>query len=160
MDIKEAFYRTFSDDPVNWLKWGIVFAVLVLGYIVALPLYKKVEYRLSWERKRDTARERGHVLEATLVNKNPTGEVGHYSWRATYRYTVDGQEKTYKAYFHDPNTPPLTMYLYYVDTPRKVFAMEEYHYENHKGIILFPLMVSPWILAMLAMVLLRAPLPA
>ena len=37
-DMKEAFYRTFTDDPVNWIKWGVVLVVLVLGYVLAIPL--------------------------------------------------------------------------------------------------------------------------
>ena len=85
MDLKEAFYRFFTDDPVNWIKWGIVFAVLILGYVVAVPLYKKIYYRLSWERKRDIARSRDHVIRAKLVKKYPTGEVANYNWHATYQ---------------------------------------------------------------------------
>ena len=29
MSIKEALIGVFSDDPINWLKWGIVFAILI-----------------------------------------------------------------------------------------------------------------------------------
>ena len=50
MSIKEALIGVFSDDPINWLKWGIVFALLIGGYIIAIPLYAKVSSRLSWER--------------------------------------------------------------------------------------------------------------
>ena len=32
MSIKEALIGVFSDDPINWLKWGIVFAILIGGY--------------------------------------------------------------------------------------------------------------------------------
>ena len=35
MSIKEALIGVFSDDPINWLKWGIVFAILIGGYINA-----------------------------------------------------------------------------------------------------------------------------
>ena len=51
-EYKEALIGVFSDDPINWLKWGIVFAILIGGYIIAIPLYGKVSSRLSWERKR------------------------------------------------------------------------------------------------------------
>lgn len=67
MSIKEALIGVFSDDPINWLKWGIVFAILIGGYIIAIPLYGKVSSRLSWERKRDIARSRDHVIKAALV---------------------------------------------------------------------------------------------
>lgn len=84
MSITEALIGVFSDDPINWLKWGIVFAILIGGYIIAIPLYGKVSSRLSWERKRDIARSKNHVIKAALVKKHPKGEVGKYDWSATY----------------------------------------------------------------------------
>lgn len=160
MSIQEALVGLFTDDPVNWLKWGVVFAVLILGYVVAIPLYKKITARLGWERKRDIAKSRGHVIKAALVNKHPVGEVARYNWRATYRYTVQGEERQYKAYFKHPVTPPLYLYLYYIDNPEKLFSCEEYHYENHKGLLLFPIIFLPWILAVAAMFLLGVELTA
>ncbi len=44
MGTKEAFYDLFTDDPVNWIKWGVVFVILILGYVAAVPLYKKIHY--------------------------------------------------------------------------------------------------------------------
>ena len=58
------------------------------------------------------------------------------------------------AYFKHPSTPPLYLYLYYVDDPDKLFSCEEYHYENHKGLLLLPVIFLPWILAGIALVLL------
>ena len=115
MEIKEAFYDLFTDNPVNWVKWGVVFLILILGYVVAIPLYKKIQYRISWERKRDIARSRNHVIEATLLKKHPTGEVARYNWYATYQYSINGEEKQYKAYFKHPMTPPLKLSLYYLN---------------------------------------------
>ena len=63
MGIQEALTGVFTDDPLNWVKWAAVFAVLILGYVVAVPAYK----RLSWERKRDIARSRNHIIEAALL---------------------------------------------------------------------------------------------
>ena len=130
MSIKEALIGVFSDDPINWLKWGIVFAILIGGYIIAIPLYGKVSSRLSWERKRDIARSRDHVIKAALVKKHPKGEVGKYDWSATYHYELQGEEREYHAYFKEPTRPPVYLYLYYLDNPRKLFSVEEYHYEN------------------------------
>lgn len=118
------------------------------------PLYKKVSHGVSWERKRDIAKSRDHVIKAALADKHPTGEVSRYNWHAAYRYTIDGKERQYTAYFKHPSTPPLYLYLYYVDDPDKLFSCEEYHYENHKAILLFPVILLPWILAGLALVLL------
>ena len=47
----------------------------------------------------------------------------------------------------------------YLDNPRKLFSVEEYHYENHKAILLLPVIFLPWILALAAMFLLNIPLP-
>ena len=32
MSIREALLAFFTDDPVNWLKWAVVFAVLIGGW--------------------------------------------------------------------------------------------------------------------------------
>ena len=159
MSIQEALITMFTDDPVNWLKWAIVFAVLIGGYAIAVPLYKKVSHGVSWERKRDIAKSRDHVIKASLADKHPSGEVSRYDWHATYHYTIDGKERQYTAYFKHPSTPPLYLYLYYVDDPDKLFSCEEYHYENHKGIVMLALTALPWALAVAAMFLLKIELP-
>ena len=35
LSIQEALITMFTDDPVNWLKWAIVFAILI-GMVIAL----------------------------------------------------------------------------------------------------------------------------
>ena len=155
----ESLQELFTDNPTNWIKWGIVFVILILGYVLAVPLYKKIEYRMSWKYRRDVARQRNHVIKATLVKKHPSGEVGHYNWRAVYRYEINGEEKQYSAQFKNPARPPLILYLYYVNTPKKIFSYDEYHYENHKAIILLPLLFLPWILAIVAVFLLQIEIP-
>ena len=155
MDTKEAFYKLFTDDPVNCIKWRAVFLVLILGYIPAVYLYKKIHYRLSWDRRRDIARSKGHVIEAELVKKRPVGELANYNWRAVYQYAINGEQKQYRAYFKHPQTPPLRLYLYYIKTPRKVFSYDEYHYEGHKCLLLLPVIFLPWILAILALFVLK-----
>ena len=154
LSIQEALITMFTDDPINWLKWAAVFAVLIGSYAIAVPLYKKVSHSVSWERKRDIAKGRGHVIKASLTDKHPSGEVSRYDWRAVYRCTVDGQERQYTAHFKHPSTPPRYLHLYYVDDPDKLFSCEEHHYENHKAILLLPIIFLPWILAGLALVLL------
>ena len=159
MNTKEAFVRLFTDDPINWIKWGLVFAILIGGYILAIPLYRKISYLLSIERKRDIAKSKNHIVKATLVKKHPSGDVGHYNWRATYRYTLQGEEQQYHAYFKDPTRPPITLYLYYLDDSHKLFSVNEYHYNNHQAILLIPIILLPWILAIIAIFLLNIPLP-
>ena len=154
MSIQEAFITMFTDEPINWLKWAVVFSVLIGGYAIALPLYKKVFNGVSWERKRDIAKSRGHVIKASLVDKHPTGEVSRYNWHAAYRYTIDGEERQYTACFKHPALPPLWLYLYYVNDPDKLFSCEEYYYENYKAVLLLPAFFLPWLLASIVLVLL------
>ena len=56
-------------------------------------------------------------------------------------------------------TPPLKLYLYYLNNPNKLFSYEEYHYENHKGIVMLALAALPWALAVAAMFLLKIERP-
>ena len=105
LSIQEALVTMFTDDPINWLKWAVVFAVLIGGYAVAVPLYKKVSHGMSWERKRDIAKSRDHIIKASLVDKHPSGEVSRYNWRAVYRYTVADEERQYVAHFKHPRRP-------------------------------------------------------
>ena len=60
LSIQEALTTMFTDDPVNWLKWAVVFAILIGGYAVAVPLYKKVSHGVSWERKHRKKQEPRH----------------------------------------------------------------------------------------------------
>ena len=71
LSIQEALITMFTDDPINWIKRAVVFAILIGGYAVAVPLYKKVSHGMSRERKRDITRSRDHVIKASLVDKPP-----------------------------------------------------------------------------------------
>lgn len=159
MEMKDALYGLFTDDPLNWVKWGVVFLIFILGYVVAIPLYKKIYYWLSWERKRDIAASRNQVIEAILLKKRPRGETARYNWYATYQYSINGEKKQYKAYFKHPMTPPLKLNLYYLNSPNRLFSYEEYHWESHKGFILFPILFLPWIMAVAMLFLLRIEIP-
>ena len=57
-------------------------------------------------------------------------------------------------YFKHPSTPPLYLYLYYINDPCKLFSCDEYHYQNHKGLLLLPVIFLPWILALVVFALL------
>ena len=107
LSIQEALITMFTADPVNWLKWAVVFAILIGCYAVAVPPYKQVSHDVSWERKRDIAKSRDHIIKAALLDKHPAGEVSCYKWRAVYRYTVADEERQYVAHFKHPATPPL-----------------------------------------------------
>lgn len=160
MSIREALLAFFTDDPVNWLKWAVVFAVLIGGYAIAIPLYGRASRAMSFARRRDAAKERGHVVRAVLTDKRPTGDFPHFNWHARYRYTLDGREGRYTAYFKHPATPPAVLYLYYVSDPKRLFSCDEYHYGAHKGLLLLLIVLLPFLLACAALYLLGVERPA
>lgn len=140
------FGQSSTSGPEMGLKSGIVIAVLVIGYIIIFPIYCKVDYLLSWERKRDLAISRGHVIEAKRV-KYAVG-AGDNDSHATYEYIMKNQKKVFRALFINRFIPPETLQLYWIDNPRKVFAMEDYHYGVFsRGIPLLILIAMPWLLA-------------
>lgn len=160
-ELGDTLRHMYTDDPTNWLKFALVFAILVVGYIIILPVYRKVSYYLSYERKKDIALSRGHVTEAKLVkyrkswDDSDTGARTWYIINATYEYVMGGQTKKFRAQFKGAGQPPQNLSLYWINNPRKVFAVDEYHYENHKAFILMPIMLFPWVMAGLAFYLLK-----
>ncbi|MDI9518037.1 MAG: hypothetical protein QM266_01780 [Bacillota bacterium] len=159
-EIKDGLIELFTDDPINWVKWIAVFTVLIATHFISVPLFNKVNYLLSWDRKGEKAKEKGNVIEATLIDV--WKEVTESSWyyHATYEYIdLKGKKKKYYCFFIDPNYPSKKMELYYLDNPKKLFSVDEYHYENHKGIILIPIWVLPWVLAVITMMFLQIPIP-
>ena len=162
--MKESLYAFFTDDPVNWLKWAAVFAVLILAYIPSIKLQIRANNAMSLERKLERCRAKGHALEARLVKSwVSTDEEENGRWEhwchATYEYALDGKTKTYRALFRNAQDAPPRLTLYYDNDPRKLFSQSEYHYENHKALVLVPLMLAPWVLAALVLLLLKVPLP-
>lgn len=59
LSIQEALITMFTDDPINWLKWAVVFAVLIGGYAIAVPLYKKASHGMSWGAETGHRKEQG-----------------------------------------------------------------------------------------------------
>ena len=152
------FTETFTDDPVNWVKWVIVLIVFIAGFFVAFKVEKLFEPILeSRERKKQTALERGNVIEAKLLtsSRRSCRKEGVDEWWGKYEYTVGGRTKIYHATFYHIS-PPHVLRLYYVNNPQKLFSMEEYRYELGKGLLLIPIRFLPFILGGLAVFLLGA----
>ena len=152
------FTETFTDDPVNWVKWVIVLIVFIAGFFVAFKVEKLLAPVLeSRERKKQIALERGNVIEAKLLTSSRRSyrKEGVDEWWGKYEYTVDGKTKIYHATFYHIS-PPHVLRLYYVNNPKKLFSMEEYHYELGKGLLLFPIRFLPFILGGLTLFLLGA----
>lgn len=144
--------KMFTDDPVNWVKWAVVFTVLIGFFILAFKIYSKIEYRLSIQKKADDARAKGHVIPGAKrisvhekrSRSERNGEETTYS--GTYKYMLDGKEKEYRAFF-DTNYPPKEIDLYYKNSPRKLFSVEEYYWRAHIGILYLSLIFMPFVLA-------------
>lgn len=152
-NLKEPLLEMFTDDPVNWVKWAVVFTVLIGFFILSFKIYGKIEYHLSIRKKADQARAKGHVIENAkriAVRKKGTyqerKESNKTTYGATYQYTLDGKEKVYRAYFSN-NYPPETIDLYYKNSPRKLFSVEEYYWQPHIGILYLALIFMPFVLA-------------
>lgn len=154
MEIKEVLLEVFTDDPVNWIKWILVYMVLIFGYIAILPLYRKIGYWLSYHRKRELAESKGHVFDAKMIEHYSVDNLKKRTRQATYGYMIQGQELRYRAKFKRPNKPPNALKLYYIDDPKKMFCCEEYHWQESKALSLLLVIFIPWILATLAMTLL------
>ena len=152
------FTETFTDDPVNWVKWVIVLIVFIAGFFVAFKVEKLFAPILeSRERKKQIAIERGNVIEAKLLTSSRRSyrKEGVDEWWGKYEYTVGGRTKIYHATFYHIS-PPHVLRLYYVNNPQKLFSMEEYRYELGKGLLLFPIRFLPFILGGLTLFLLGA----
>lgn len=163
-ELKEPLLEMFTDDPVNWVKWAIVFTVLIGFFILSFKIYSKIEYHLSIQKKVDLAREKGHVIEGAKrikVRKKGTYEERKKSnrtmYRATYRYMLDGTEKEYRSTFD--NYPPEEIDLYYKDSPRKLFSVEEYYWGGFQGILYLTLVFMPFVLAAFTAMALDIPFP-
>ena len=162
-NLKSGLLRMFTDDPVNWIKWGIVFAVLIVVFIISYKITKKIEYRLSVQRKADIARSKGHVIEGARLKKarkkgtyEERKESNKTTYSGTYVYTLNGEEKEYRAYFGN-NYPPKQIDLYYKNSPKKLFSVEEYYWGAPKGILFLSLIFLPFIVAALTGIALDIP---
>lgn len=154
-EVGQGLEKLFTNNPINWLKWGIVFAVLVGGYVLIFKCkwFDRILYK--WEHRKKAALSKNHVIQAKLVSKYPYGEAPQYDWHATYSYTLDGKEKTYRAIFNYPSDAPDTLELYYTNNPKRLFSVEEYHWSGISGIFVGLILFLPFVLAGFTAILLR-----
>ncbi len=116
----------FGNNPISWLKWVIVFGVLVLSfYLLVFQLWTKINYFFSLERKIKRARERNHITRGQLLhytkNRRRDEETRQYktTYQAWYAYEAGGvrYEKRIPMY----SLPPQTLQLFWLNSPRHVF---------------------------------------
>lgn len=144
-----------SDSPINMVKWGCVFVVIIIGYILLIKSKIIMKIVKKWEYKRDIAISKNHVVEAKLISEYPYGEAPNYEWHAKYSYVVDGKELKHTAIFNDPARPPQILKLYYVNSPKRVFSEEEYIPKPLDGILVIVLVLLPFVAGTFTAILLR-----
>lgn len=145
--------EVFTNDPINWIKWALVFAVLIVSFIVSGKIIKKIGYVLQGEKKLDDAKKKGNVIpNAKRVESRKKYEGikernkpdRHY--HGTYEYEIDGEIHRYHAYFGH-RKPPKTVTLYYKKDPRKPFCREEYVWNPFGGVLYLFFILVPFVLA-------------
>lgn len=146
----------FTNDPVNWLKWAVVFAVLIGTFIISGKIINKIGYVLQEQKKVDEAKARGHVIKATRVDSwseyessDTRYEAGGKKRHGSYEYEIDGEVRKYNGYFKH-RLPPKTITLYYIDDPKKVFCVEDYHWKPLGCLVYMFFILVPFVLATLA----------
>jgi len=136
--LKDAWTQLFGDNPISWLKWICVFAVLGLSfYILVYKLFGKLEYKTDIKRKVEKAKAKGNVLKGILVKtkirhqRNSTKR----TFRGVYEYEINGKKYHYSTFFPDEIQPPRVLNLYYLNSPNKIFCEEEYEWKPFIGVI-------------------------
>lgn len=153
-DLKDAFLRRFTDDPVNWFKWIIIFAVFIACYAAIIKFKIGDSISNKWERKRAKAKAMGHVIKANLVSSSISGDAPYYTSHGKYEYYLNGKSKKYTAHFNYKD-PPRIVYLYYLKNPNRVFCCDEYHVQPVSDFIFALIVFSPFIICALLILLLR-----
>lgn len=136
--LKEEFIDLFGNNPISWLKWLLVFIVLGLSfYIIVYKIFGKIEYKTDKYRKIEKARAKGNVLKGTLIKTRYSRHNNsiNRSFRGTYEYEINGQKYKYSTTFPDEIQPPKIINLYYINSHRKLFCLEEYEWKSILGIL-------------------------
>lgn len=156
--------EVFTNDPINRIKWAVVFAVLIVSFIISGKIIKKLSYYLQGEKEINDAEKKGHVIRnARLVKSRKHYESMEKRYKAgrrysgTYEYELNGEVCRYHAYFGHKN-PPKTVTLYYKNDPKKLFCMEEYNWNPFGGIVYLFFIFMPFLMAAFTALALDIPL--
>ena len=156
--------EVFTNNPINWIKWSVVFAVLIVSFIISGKIIKKISYVLQGQKKVDEAKKKGHIIpKAKLIKSRKKYENMKDRYKAgrhyygTYEYEIDGEIHQYHTYFGD-KIPPKTVTLYYKNNPKKPFCMEEYTWHPFGGIVYLLFILIPFLMAGFTAIALGIPL--
>ena len=120
--LTEAFSALAGYGPALWC--GV--ATAIATFIVEIILCKKGILFAGTDKKLALAKQRGHMLTASRTSlrfrdREPEGTSTNRIYIANYEYTVNGKRHT-KQVTSTSMKPPLTITLYYLNSPTKVFS--------------------------------------
>ena len=146
--LQEGLTQIFSDNPIIWGKWLLVFAVVILTIVVRVKfkIDDKFDPSQKLDKKVKKAIDNNHIINATLISSYVDREKN--TCREKYEYEINGEKHTYSAMFTGIYTRRI-LHLYYEDNRRKVFTNEEYHYYVFRGLPIIILNFSPFIVGAL-----------
>lgn len=146
--IKDGLTQLFSNNPVIWGKWLLVFTSVILTFVIRLKfrIDDKLDPFTKLDEKVKKAIENKHIINAKLVKRYIHFNQNHIrTYKGKYEYEIDGRKRNYTAIFYGEQQPPIILHLYYENTPTKVFTNEESHYYAITGLPLIILNFSPFI---------------
>ena len=122
LTLAEAFRALAGYGPAFWCGA----AAGIATFVVEIILCKKGILFAGADRKLALAKQRGHTLTATRASLRFRDRGSEDTRRnriyiATYEYTVNGKRRT-KQVTSTSVKPPLTITLYYLNSPTKVFS--------------------------------------
>lgn len=143
--IKEGLTQLFSNDPIIWEKWLLVFISIILTVVVRIKFNIDEKFKLSkkLDEKVKKAIKNKHIINATLVSSHIGSEKNTCGGK--YEYEINGKKYKYNAMFTGTEYPRRVLHLYYENNPRKVFTNEEYHCYGLKAVPITILQLSPLI---------------
>ena len=113
--LTEAFSALAGYGPALWCGVAAAIATFIVEIIFA-----------GADKKLALAKQRGHMLTASRTSlrfrdREPEGTSTNRIYIANYEYTVNGKRHT-KQVTSTSMKPPLTITLYYLNSPTKVFS--------------------------------------
>ena len=103
-----------------------IFCGIIAAILVFIMEIRFMQSHKKKNRRKEKAIQMGHVVRAkrTQAWDDDTSGYSVDSWyHAAYVYKVDG--RTYKYRYLSKVFPPVTLSLYYINNPRRVFTGEE-----------------------------------
>ena len=97
--IKETLIQTFSDNPIIWGKWLLVFSSFILTFVVRIKF--NIDDIFDPDKKLDKkvkkAIDNKHIINAKLISSYVDREVNKCTGR--YEYEINGKKHKYIARF-------------------------------------------------------------